>query len=758
VRAVLTSHTPRARWMAIVCCAVLAACTETSITSTGSAPPRLEPTVTTGGANQLPLESGSSDSSAPVATEATAWTLSNIGGGGAMNSPVIAPNGTWAVGTDLSGFALSNDQGASWRVVGAAQGLTATHVASLAVRPDTGQWVVGTDRGVFVASSDGATMSASSGLDQFSYVGGIAIANNPSIVYAAVHPGFDQLAPQIYRSDDGGVSFSARGALDPTLRVVNLVASPANPDEVLAVTGESRFIDSTPAASPSQVWRSTDGGTTWTQIDPGNGTVLSVAYDVAQSSRMYITTATSFDKGGLYASDDGGANWETLTGDHAGFIWLDFADAAHLRLLDLGTQFPWESRRGVFDSTDGGQSWRQLGPMSAWDSGWSKAEWVFESGLQGDHQSLGASVNNADVLLWTTSQFTFASTDGGASFHKVTSAGPPGGYTSTGLDNVIPFTVATAPGNPNVVIAGLFDVGCVRSTDRGTTWWPCNQPLLTGKWVGHGGNVPAIAFDPVEPSRVWAAMGGDLGEGNEIVRSDGGGEAGTWTPNSVGLPANSLTTSLAVIETATADQRDLYATVNGDVYRLAGGQERWVLIDTCGACRTLWRAGQTLVAGGERGLRVLRDFGQPSQWVSVGPSEWTGSVSGNWWDYGWTGASGFTVDGDGRWWVAATGSGLWRSDDVGATWTQVTNDPLIRDVASVSGTRGQPNALWTASSTATKAGGFSAESKGFQRSDDGGASFVAVNDSLAWPMALRLHVAADGLWGTVPGQGVVWRR
>jgi photosystem II stability/assembly factor-like uncharacterized protein len=742
----------RIRWVALAF--VVSACTQSSISSTGSAPPRLE-TTTTVSLQPAPPPSGPPVSGAAVVpTGSAVWTLANIGGGGAMNSPVIAPSGTWAVGTDLSGLALSDNQGASWRVIGEVQGLTATHVASLAVRPDSGQWIIGTDRGVFVASSDGSTVAASTGLDQFSYIGGVAVASDPNVVYVAAHPGFDQLSPRIYRSSDGGATFASRGALDPTLRIVNLVASPSNPDELLAVTGTSRFVDS----SPSQVWRSVDGGSTWAQMDPANGTVLSVAYDVAQPTRIYVTTATTFEQGGLYASDDGGANWETLTTDHAGFIWLDHANAAHLRLLDLGTQFPWEERRGVFDSTDGGRTWRQLGPLTNWDSGWSKAEWVFESGLQGDHQSLGASPNNPDVLLWTTSQFTFASTDGGVTFHKVTSAGTPGALTSTGLDNVIPFTVATSPSDPNLVIAGLFDVGCVRSTNRGATWWPCNQPLLTGKWVGQGGNVPAIAFDPVEPSRVWAAMGGDLGDGNEIVRSDGGGEAGTWTPNSVGLPPGSLTTSLAVIETAVPDERDVYATVNGDIYRLAGGQERWVLIDACGTCRSMWRIGPVVVAGGEQGLRVLRDLSQPSQWESVGPSQWSGTVPGNWWDYSWTGVSGFAVDSDGRWWVAATGSGLWRSDDAGSGWAQVTTDPLIRDVAVVPAVDGQPGVLWTASSTATKAGGFSSDSRGFQQSTDGGQTFTAVNDQLAWPMALRLHVAADGLWGAVPGQGVVWRR
>ncbi len=120
---------------------------------------------------------------------------------------MVTSEGYWAVGSDLGGVYLSMDAGATWSAVGSAQGLTVTHIASLAACP--GKLLVGTDGGLFVGNSNGTGFSRKYATG---YIAAIAVSADPNIVYAAVHPQWDSLSPYIIRSNDAGQTWSATGS------------------------------------------------------------------------------------------------------------------------------------------------------------------------------------------------------------------------------------------------------------------------------------------------------------------------------------------------------------------------------------------------------------------------------------------------------------------------------------------------------------------------------------------------------------------
>jgi photosystem II stability/assembly factor-like uncharacterized protein len=238
------------------------------------------------------------------------WLPTNPGGGGAFNSPVIGPTGIWAVGSDLGGLSISRNQGLSWRAVGSSDGLTATHVAALAVDPRDGRWLIGTDDGLFTANPDGSQVKRRLKLDG-AYVSGIAFAADPSVVYAALHPAWNALEPTMYRSGDAGVSWTRVAALPSSLRVLNLRTHPVDANAVIAISGEGRF-----KTGPAQAWRSNDAGATWQRFDPDLGPVLDVVYaaDPDNLNRVYLSSLDSEAGSGklrgcwLELAETGGSN------------------------------------------------------------------------------------------------------------------------------------------------------------------------------------------------------------------------------------------------------------------------------------------------------------------------------------------------------------------------------------------------------------------------------------------------------------------
>ena len=182
-------------------------------------------------------------------------------------------------------------------------------VVSIAVDPaDPNHWLIGADNGGIWETHDSGCAWTVRTDDQPSLAAGaIAFASgDPRVVYAGNFSG-------LLKSSDGGASWQiAEQQLFAGRNAAAFAISPANPDIVVAALDDrfNFFPDLTYG-----VYRSTDGGITWTQRLSGLSASALVA-DPRDFQHQYAAVGR-FNGGtghGIYRSFDGGSTWVALSG------------------------------------------------------------------------------------------------------------------------------------------------------------------------------------------------------------------------------------------------------------------------------------------------------------------------------------------------------------------------------------------------------------------------------------------------------------
>ena len=148
----------------------------------------------------------------------------------------------------------------------------------------------------------------------------------------------------IYRSESAGELFrKIQGIPYSARRTRMLQMDPTDHNVVYAGTTEG-------------LWKTTDSGLTWNRMTPANVVINDVLIDPRHASRVLLAT----DRGGVLASDDGGA---TFTASNRGFthrqaaaLLVDRNDSATIYVGLLSDK----EYGGVFVSNDAGQSWKQI--------------------------------------------------------------------------------------------------------------------------------------------------------------------------------------------------------------------------------------------------------------------------------------------------------------------------------------------------------------------------------------------------------------
>ena len=148
----------------------------------------------------------------------------------------------------------------------------------------------------------------------------------------------------IYMSDDDGQQFrKVQGIPDSARRTRVLRQDPANAGVVYAGTTEG-------------LWKTVDGGRTWTRLTPANVIVNDVLVDRRHPARVLLAT----DRAGVLASDDAG---QTFVASNRGFAHRQVsalvADREDASTLYAGVVNDKEFG-GAFVSHDGGLHWRQM--------------------------------------------------------------------------------------------------------------------------------------------------------------------------------------------------------------------------------------------------------------------------------------------------------------------------------------------------------------------------------------------------------------
>ncbi len=245
---------------------------------------------------------------------------------------------------------------------------------------------------------------------------------------------------------------------------------------VAAVTGSDRD----PAlfyagAAGGGVWKSTNGGTDWSAVfdSAGSQSIGAIAISPSDVNDVWVGTGEPWVRNdvipgdGIYHSTDGAKTWKRmgLTGtSQIARVLIDPRDPRKLIVAALGDPFRDNDERGIFVSRDGGATWSKTlyrGPgVGASDVAMDpKNPDVLYAGLWRFHRSAW------DLQSGGADDGLYKSTDGGATWARLTGHGLPAGETGR-------VAVAIAPSDGKRVYALIESKEGLlwRSDDGGANW------------------------------------------------------------------------------------------------------------------------------------------------------------------------------------------------------------------------------------------------------------------------------------------------
>jgi hypothetical protein len=297
---------------------------------------------------------------------------------------------------------------------------------------------------------------------------------NASIVYLGAADG------GVWKTTNGGSTWTPLTDTQPSLSVGSIAIDPSNHNTIYIGTGEENYAagafigDSYFGAG---ILKSTDGGSTWTQdsgpfVGPfgpnnldGGAFIGALAVSPANSQVLLAAVATTSTThgSGIYRSADGGNTWTLVQGGEPGTAVIFDPTNGNTAYAALGAYAGDLANNGIYKSTDGGQTWVKVLGETANVIG-RVALAIAPSSTATLYAAIGNAANNSSSLLGL-----IKTTDGFTTFTTLTNT-PDFCNPQCNYDIV----VAVAPDNANVVYAGGVNQGTdhtvIRSLDGGTSW------------------------------------------------------------------------------------------------------------------------------------------------------------------------------------------------------------------------------------------------------------------------------------------------
>ncbi len=309
-----------------------------------------------------------------------------------------------------------------------------------------------------------------------------------------------------WKTTDGGTTWSNLTGNLPTLGVSAVLVHPVTPTTILLGTGDRDHGD----APGMGVYITTDGGNTWSPSNTGMGNQTVGMMAMHPSSNNIILAATS---GGIYKSTDGGATWTKKSSNSNNY--------KDIRFKPGDPTIVYATAAGKFyRSSNTGDSWTEI-----------------TSGiLMGNRMVIGVSPNQPGYVYLTQTNGPFVgllrSTDSGLNFTTQSTTPNIMDYSCNGSGNSsqawYDLCMAVDPANANIVYVGGINI--FKSLNGGVTW------TIAAHWVGSTwgtGCAPSVHADI--HSLDWSPLNGKLYTGCDggIYWTANGGTS--WTDISSGI-------------------------------------------------------------------------------------------------------------------------------------------------------------------------------------------------------------------------------
>lgn len=294
------------------------------------------------------------------------------GGRATAVAGVVQDPMTYYMGSTGGGVWKTDDAGKSWKNISDGFFNTGSVGAIAVSESDPNVVYVGMGeapvRGVMTSHGDGVYKSTDAGqtwenlgLKMTRQISKITVhPDNPDVVFVGAQ-GSPYAANEergIYRSTDGGKNWAKVHYIDANSGISDLSMDMTNPRIIYAAYWDHRrFPWKVQSGGPgSGIWKSSDGGDTWTELTKGlpEGVMGKIGVSVSRADPKRVWAIIEADKGGLYKSDNGGKSWKLVNPDRLlrARSWYYM----HIQAHPTEKESVYIMNAPVLQSTDGGKT------------------------------------------------------------------------------------------------------------------------------------------------------------------------------------------------------------------------------------------------------------------------------------------------------------------------------------------------------------------------------------------------------------------
>jgi photosystem II stability/assembly factor-like uncharacterized protein len=270
------------------------------------------------------------------------------------------------------------------------------------------------------------------------------------------------------------------------------------------------------AVASGGVWKTVNSGITWTPVfeNEGSYSIGAITLDPKNPITVWVGTGENNSQrsvsygNGVYRSDDGGRSWRNVglkNSEHIGRIAIDPKDSSIVYVASQGPLWGPGGDRGLFKTTDGGKTWKNILNISE-NTG------VTDVAVDpNDPNTIYAASYQRRRHMWTLidggpESALYKSTDAGATWNKLRAGLPTVEMGRIGI--------AISPVDSNVVYATVEAAdrkgGIFRSSDRGGSWERRNEFDAGAMYYAR------LVADPKDVDRIY------IMNVNLMVSDDGG--------------------------------------------------------------------------------------------------------------------------------------------------------------------------------------------------------------------------------------------